>query len=300
MIYAVGATALYSISPDTGEVGQSIGGFKVTGVGLAELITNFHSPVIGQNPFALQNAVSTTNSIQGTLSIARDAFIGQWSVGLRNRNPLRQHPNVYNAPFNVTHNGVSVRTLSLSRLRRGDSGVAFTITGDNLGAVSGVEILNPDGSKDTGIVASNLVAKDTSIQGSLSADGGVPIGPRFIILDFSDGTSVKTLLNFAVQTPEGLFLTFPNIISSPPNTNGVPMTIQESVPWGITGIKFLRNGVNDSSIKVRGFTSSNGTTSVTLDIARNAALGIRNIVLIGPDGSDIPTSAIFAIVPFTQ
>jgi len=160
--------------------------------------------------------------------------------------------------------------------------------------VANIEIVNPDGSKDFGIIASDIAATDTKIAGTLAANDGILIGPRFIRLDFNDGRSATTKLNFVVKTTEGLFLNIPN-----PATGGLgiqmTMSIRESVPWGIVGIKFLRNGVPDSTIQVTNFVSSNGTTSVNLKIADKAPSGIRTIVLIGPDGADIPTSGIFTI-----
>jgi hypothetical protein len=300
-VYAAGTPALYALIPDSAEAGQSLSGFKATGTGLAGFKLNFSSPGSLDHPtITLLNPVNTGTAIQGTLNVGADSFIGQHGAALLNAKPEPQSSGVHgaNVIFNVTRNGVRVDTLSLSRIRSGDSGIAFAITGSNLSSVSGVAILNPDGSPDNGIVASSVVGTETSVRGNMAAEDAIPIGPRFIVLNFSDGTSVKTTFSFGVQTQEGLFLNFLQPSALPPNSRAT-VTISESVPWGIIGIKFLRNGVVDNSIQVSGFTSSNGTTSINVTVAKNAPLGARNVVLIGADGRDIPTSSIWSVVPNT-
>src|SRR2546422_11728220 len=82
---------------------------------------------------------------------------------------------------------LTVSSLGPNFLTQGAANVPFTVSGSNMTAVTGLELVKPDNSAETQITVANFQANAFSVSANLSIGANAPIGPRAVVLDFAGG-----------------------------------------------------------------------------------------------------------------
>jgi YVTN family beta-propeller protein len=297
-IYTAGTPALYSVSPAQGAIGTTVG-LTITG----DTLTNvnglvFYPLTIGSDSdsFSVSGLTTSASSAAANVTIGTSALVGPHLIEMQ----LSSSPYVVftSAFFNVTTSGgTTVTNLSPSLIPRGNTATSFTISGANLGAVTGLTFYNPDHTAESLITIGGFTASPTSITGNLTLDPNMSVGPRVVALNFAGGVQAFTTLVLYVEAQASQGNVYVNGFFP---TRGSPGgSFNASLGGGnlsaLSGFKFQVNGTDDTTLHVTGFQSSTGAATVSID--SNATLGPRQIVLLPAGGGSIATNLLFNVVP---
>ena len=267
----------------------TISGGNLGTVSQLVVLSNFNmssDPGIG-----ISNFTVNANSITATLNITPTAVIGHHNLLLMTPGgPLDSQ-----AFFQVlAANGLFITRVSPESAAVGSATNPVTITGSNLGSVTGIKFVSLAGTPDNDILVTGFTGGATSLLANLSLAGNnnMVIGPRGLVL-MTAGGDIQTQFTFGATSG-----TAPNTLNPSfvfPNTGvqgatNMTLRVGDDLPE-VTGIEFHLNGNNDPNITVNSF----GQQGVNITIAANAAVGPRTLVL-KKNAVAIPTVLIFKVL----
>jgi len=180
-----------------------------------------------------------------------------------------------------------INTLSPNNGQAGQTVATFTITGENLQSVTGIEFTPPDG-----ITVTNVRATASSVTAQLAIAGSAASEPRQVAVIAPQGRS--NALGFTITAS-----TRPSISSVAPTGAAVgqtveTLTIRGEFLEGATAIQFTPA----AAITVTNVVATATQVTARIVVALNATIGTRQIAVVTPRGTS--NSLPFAIQPPTS
>ena len=287
-VYSAGSVALYTRSIAQADRGSTTNGVTITGLSL----TSVTSVVLNNSgggqadPAITFNITSqTATQIVGNLIVGNGALIGSHNFGfLTAGNPVNTNGVVQIR----TASGETMSGMNPQNMLR-NATTPFTINGSNMGAVTGIAFANPDGSADASISVTGFAGGASSLTGSAVLGANVAIGPRRIVLTLPGNVQLISSFYAFVQETGAIGVSSINPSTSSPGFNTFNFSLNGVNLGTATGFKFQVNGIDDTSITLGTFVLGSSSISAPASVAANAALGVRNVVLLLPGGA-VPTT----------
>ncbi|MBI4471929.1 MAG: hypothetical protein HY646_04625, partial [Acidobacteria bacterium] len=297
-VNAATGTFVQEIRPNFGTVGQSNLNIEILGnnlssvTGLRFMINNAPDTAIQVLSGSINTSVA--GEVMATINIGTTAQVGLHRLVLvagSTEIPTNVEFNVYPA------GSPSITFLDPGGANVGQTITAFKINGSNLGGVTNVKF-KFGSTIDTALAISNIVinTEKTLITATLTIGNNAQIGQHSVVLSGAPG-------DFDTGFP---FFVFGTGISNVSPNNGTaggspisPFILRGNNLSGVTALKFLINGVNDTALSVSGLgVNSDGTqvTATSLTVGSAAQIGGHNIVLV-KGTEEIATTAIFQVNP---
>jgi uncharacterized protein (TIGR03437 family) len=267
---------LSAISPTSGQPGQTIGNFTITGTNLTS------GQVVWDNSagLTLTNVNISATSVTATLNIAANAAPGYRWLWIQTAAGESNHLS-----FNIV--APAAPTISSISPTSGDPGqtiTTFTVSGSNLSRVTAIEFTPADG-----ITVTNLNATATSVTARVAIASNAVSGARTVDVVSPEGKSGTR--TFTVNAAVDPAFAISNLRAGPsvPGTPGdtLPITVDFVDPQGAVLSGRVKVNFNINNGQIVGFMVTTptitppGATSGTLSV--NLSFGVSFV-----NGQDIP------------
>jgi uncharacterized protein (TIGR03437 family) len=265
-----------SISPTSGQPGQTIGNFTITGTNLTS------GQVVWDNSagLTLTNVNVAATSVTATLNIAANAAPGYRWLWIQTAVGESNHLS-----FNIV--APPAPTISSISPTSGDPGqtiTTFTVNGSNLSRVTAIEFTPADG-----ITVTNLNATATSVTARVAIASNAASGARTVAVVSPEGKSGTR--TFTVNAAVDPAFVISNLRAGPsvPGTPGdtLPITVDFVDPQGAVLSGRVKVNFNIGNGQIVGFMVTTptitppGATSGTLSV--NLSFGMSFV-----NGQDVP------------
>ena len=271
-VYLAGAAPnlpprLVSLSPGSGEAGQTIQTLTLTGENLAGVTRLEFVPSAG---ITVTNLRATGAAVTAQLTIAPEAASRERALFVRTAS-ARSNP----LPFTIrAAPAPRITSLTPSAGDAGQTITTLTVAGENLAGVTAIEF-----SPSTGITVANLRAAATSVTAQLAIAANATAGERQVSVVSPAGRS--NAVAFAIRAAA-----VPRITSLSPNSGEIPQTIAafsitgENLA-GVTAIEFSPAG----RIAISNLRATATSVTAQLVIEDNiAAEGDRAVTVVAASG----------------
>jgi hypothetical protein len=237
MAGAVSAPALTSISPTSGQAGQTINNFTINGSNLTG------GQVIWDNSagLTLSNVSVGAASITATLAIASNAATGARSVWVTNSAGASNQLS-----FNITPAPApAITSISPTSGQVGQTIATFKVNGTNLSGVTTIEF-----TPSTGITVSSLTANSTTVTAQVAIALSAATGSRTV--DVVSGAGRSNTVTFTVNPGGSTIPTISNVnVTGPTLSTGNVATVSGSFSFTDGGGDILFTGALAGSAKVQ-------------------------------------------------
>ncbi|MGA2325015.1 MAG: SBBP repeat-containing protein [Bryobacteraceae bacterium] len=254
--------AITSISPTSGQVGQTINNFTITGTNL----TGGQVAWDNSTGLTLSSLNVGATSVTGTLAIASNATPGSRSVWVVTSGGESNHLS-----FSIqTPPTPTITSINPTSADPGQTIGTFTVNGSNLSRVTAIEFVPADG-----ITVTNLNATSTTVTAQVAIASNAASGSRTVDVVSPEGKSGT--VTFTINAVVDPSFVISNLRAGPAShgssADTIPVTVDFVDPQGaVASGQTVRLNFNIANGSITGWTQSTaiistpGTLSMTISI----------------------------------
>jgi uncharacterized protein (TIGR03437 family) len=261
-----GTPRITSLSPASGEAGQTIATFTINGENLGGVTAIEFAPSTG---ITVSNVQAQAGSVAGRLVIASNAAPGERAVVVVSPSGRSNALTfVITAPVPATPR---INSLEPSSGEQGQTIAALTITGENLVNVTALEFSPPDG-----ITVPLVQSSAGSVIARVVIAANAPPGARTVTAvagGLRSNSVTFTVRQRAAAAPPQISSISPT--AGDPGQTIAPFTITGQNLAGVTTIEFTPS----EGITVSNLQASAGSVTATVAIATGATAGNRSVAV---------------------